>query len=97
MKKKKKKKKKKKRKRKENPSQYKSGEITRNLFQSDGIFFKKKNFRENNGKVKIGSVTVNKKDLIYDLTHLAVKPSSFNLNTNQHEAVLDELKKRDAC
>ena len=38
-------------------------------------------------------MTVNKKDLIYDLTHLAVKPSSFNLNTNQHEAVLNKLKK----
>ena len=55
---------------------------------------KKKKFRVNSvGKIKIGNVSVNKKDLLYDLTHQAVKPSSFNLSVEQCVNVLRELKR----
>ena len=57
-------------------------------------FFEKKKFRESSsGTIKIGGVSVNKKDLIYDLTHQAVKDSSFNLSSEQRVDVLRELKK----
>ena len=57
-------------------------------------YFEKKHFRvTSNGKIKIGNVSVNKKDLLYDLTHQAVKPSSFNLTAEQQRNVLMELKK----
>ena len=55
---------------------------------------KKKKFRVNSvGKIKIGNVSVYKKDLLYDLTHQAVKPSSFNLSVEQHVNLLRELKR----
>ena len=57
-------------------------------------FFEKKKFRESSsGNIKIGNVSVNKKDLMYDLTHQAVKDSSFNLSSEQRVNVLRELKK----
>ena len=58
------------------------------------IILKKKKFRLNSsGKIKIGNVSVNEKDLIYDLTHQAVKDTSFNLSSEQRLDVLKELKK----
>ena len=57
-------------------------------------YFEKKKFRVNSaGKIKIGNVSVNEKDLIYDLTHQAVKDTSFNLSSEQRLDVLKELKK----
>ena len=57
-------------------------------------FFEKKKFRESSsGNIKIGNVSVNKKDLMYDLTHQAVKDTSFNLSVEQRVTVLRELKK----
>ena len=56
-------------------------------------FFKKNNLKEKNGKIKIGKTSVNKQDLLYDLSHMAEKPSSFNLRSETHKSVLKELKK----
>ena len=56
-------------------------------------FFKKNNLKEKNGKIKIRKTSVNKQDLLYDLSHMAEKPSSFNLRSKTHESVLKELKK----
>ena len=57
-------------------------------------FFEYKRFRESSsGNIKIGNISVNKKDLIYDLTHQAVKDTSFNLSSEQRVDVLKELKK----
>ena len=57
-------------------------------------FFESKKFRESpSGRMKIGNVSVNKKDLLYDLTHQAVKDSSFNLSSEERVNVLKELKK----
>ena len=57
-------------------------------------YFEKKKFRVNSaGKIKIGNVSVNEKDLIYDFTHQAVKDTSFNLSPEQRLNVLKELKK----
>ena len=63
---------------------------------SEGLsnFFEEKKFRINtSGNIRIGSVSVNKKDLIYDLTHQAVKDSSFNLSSDERYDVLRELKR----
>ena len=52
-------------------------------------YFEKKKFRVNSaGKIKIGNVSVNEKDLVFDLTHQAVKQTSFNLSTQQRINVL---------
>ena len=56
-------------------------------------YLKKKNFKEKNGKIKIGRTSVNKEDLLYDISHMAEKPSSFNLRSEAHETVLKELRK----
>ena len=57
-------------------------------------YFEKKKFRVNSaGKIKIGNVSVNEKDLVFDLTHQAVKQTSFNLSSEQRLDVLKELKK----
>ena len=56
-------------------------------------YLKKKNFKEKNGRIKIGRTTINKEDLIYDISHMAEKPTSFNLRSDVHEKVLEELKK----
>ena len=47
------------------------------------------------GKIKIGKATVNKEDLMYDLTHNASKLASFNLTNQEHELALKQLKKRE--
>ena len=56
-------------------------------------YLKKKNFKEKNGRIKIGRTIINKEDLIYDVSHMAEKPTSFNLRSDVHEKVLEELKK----
>ena len=56
-------------------------------------YFPKKSFKTGNGRIKIGGVSVNKKDLLHDLTHQVSKPSSFNLTPEEHTNVLIELKK----
>ena len=93
---------KKKEEKEENDMLTKRGKITQQLTSSVqqqhanelNDFFEKKKFKESSsGNIKIGSVSVNKKDLLYDLTHQAVKDTSFNLSVEQRVTVLRELKK----
>ena len=94
-----------KKKRKENENENENEEIKRRKVQAGSSvqqhyteqlidFFEYKKFRESSsGNIKIGNISVNKKDLLYDLTHQAVKDTSFNLSSEQRFDVLKELKK----
>ena len=58
-------------------------------------YLKKKNFKEKNGRIKIGRTIINKEDLIYDVSHMAEKPTSFNLRSDVTKKRIE--KNRNAC
>ena len=55
-------------------------------------FLERKKYRQKNNKIKIGQTWVNR-DLLYDISHMAEKPSSFNLQTDTHRKIFKELKR----
>ena len=57
-------------------------------------FLEKRNYQIRNGRIRIGTTWVNKDDLLYDISHMAEKPSSFNLQKTTHEKIFRDLKKK---
>ena len=57
-------------------------------------FLEKRHYQLRNGKIRIGTTWVNKDDLLYDISHMAEKPSSFNLQKTTHEKIFKDLKKK---
>ena len=57
-------------------------------------FLEKRRYQIRNDRIKIGSTWVNKDDLLYDISHMAEKPSSFNLQKSTHERIFRDFKKK---
>ena len=57
-------------------------------------FLEKRQYQLKNDKIRIGTTWVNKDDLLYDISHMAEKPSSFNLQKTTHEKIFRDLKKK---
>ena len=57
-------------------------------------FLEKRQYQIRNNKIRIGTTWVNKDDLLYDISHMAEKPSSFNLQKTTHEKIFKDFKKK---